>query len=404
MAGRKALAGALAAACLFLTGCLGADAEVYGQDKVLAYVDSLCAEPYRLVDVRLVAEEPDDVEYRFETETRGLRFTAHSYLSPIYFDATQTGFYSREISCDYVSAVRELYAKQVDEALSACAHYLPDHGWMYLLCAADVDGVVDAVLAADAVYQAELAYNDPSFLSENAAARVHVVWHASEEQAAEHSDWVNLTDLFVTGQNDREALRDQLLSALAQQIVDGNVTGVGDVPGEYFAGRHVSTLDTIVLNGEEMLYDDDENPAGPYLLTTEDYKYSWYSAEKESYMVPMDIGLTSDNMSYPMVVREYVRALGGDYESGGDSERYKSAWTIGPDSWTMTATYDGDAVRALTVKKNGRELDLDWVNIEDDPRLGATFCVGMPVEDFCELFGLTYEADEAARCLRFQSR
>ena len=57
----------------------------------------------------------------------------------------------------------------------------------------------------------------------------------------------------------------------------------------------------IELNGEEMLYDSNDNPYGQYGLTTDDYKYCWYSKEQESYMMVMDIGLVCDNMSFPMI-------------------------------------------------------------------------------------------------------
>ena len=131
------------------TGCTGKDGEIYGQRKVLEYVDSICTEPYHLVDRELIEESPDNMEYRFMTDNRELAFTANSRLVPITIDATQTSFYRREITCDYVNAVRGLYRDDIDAVLQENGQYLEEHGWIYLLSFSDIDQVVDTILTAD---------------------------------------------------------------------------------------------------------------------------------------------------------------------------------------------------------------------------------------------------------------
>ena len=56
----KSLAFLLLTVFLFFcfTGCVGKDGEIYGQREVLEYVDSVCAEPYHLVERELVEEDP----------------------------------------------------------------------------------------------------------------------------------------------------------------------------------------------------------------------------------------------------------------------------------------------------------------------------------------------------------
>ena len=100
--GKKPVLLILSAAVLFFSGCLGRNAEVYGQRHVLDYVDSVCSEPYELLGRELIEEDPDNMEYYFRTLDRDLDFQANSYLSPVWIDATETSFYTREISCDYV--------------------------------------------------------------------------------------------------------------------------------------------------------------------------------------------------------------------------------------------------------------------------------------------------------------
>ncbi len=393
--------------CLFLlcclTGCLDKDSEIYGRQEVLDYVDSICSEPYHLVGSQLVEESPDNMEYYFETDDRDLSFQANSYLSPIYFDATKTGFYNREISCNYVNAVHELYRDELQRVLQTDSHYLEEHGWIYLLSFADIDQVIDTIMAADQVYRQELAYNSEQFLAENPLGAVHLVWQRSDEEALEHKTWVNITDVGINGQHDRDELYDRLANVYAQLCVDGKIEKKDDVPERYLADKHVSLLPVIELNGEEMLYDSNDNPYGQYGLTTDDYKYCWYSEEQESYMMVMDIGLVSDNMSFPMINREYVRALGGTYDvSKKDEDKYCSSWTIGENSWTMEAEFDDNEILKLVIEKNGSPLDISYITSDDDYNVSATFCVGVTVEDFCRLFDLRCVVDESAGTVRFE--
>ena len=111
-------------------------------------------------------------------------------------------------------------------------------------------------------------------------------------------------------------------------------------------------------------------------------------------MMVMDIGLTTDQMSIPLIIREYVTALGGTYRTSSQDEVYISTWTIGGDTWIMEAEYDDNEIRSLEVRKNGSPLELPYITVEEDIQVSATFCVGVTVEDFCRLFDLTYEIEE----------
>ena len=52
-------------------GCVGADGEIYGEKEVLEYVDTLCKEPYELLDSELIQQTPDNMEYHFARPTGG---------------------------------------------------------------------------------------------------------------------------------------------------------------------------------------------------------------------------------------------------------------------------------------------------------------------------------------------
>ena len=59
---------------------------------------------------------------------------------------------------------------------------------------------------------------------------------------------------------------------------------------------------------------------------------------------------------------------------------------------------------SVQLEKNGQPLELDFVTVDEDFRVGATFCAALSAEDFCKLFELRFAADEAARTLRFTSQ
>lgn len=389
---------------LILTGCVGADGKVYGRGRVLSYVDSICEEEYEMLGRELIEEKPDNMEYYFRTKERGLEFKANSYLSPISFDATQTGFYDKKISCNYVSVVHDLYYEKAKDVISQSplcvkdALYFPR---MYVLSFADINEVVDVILAADEVYQQELAYNSPEFLEEYPLMTVHLVWNETEKEARTQENWVNMTDIPINGQHEREELYDSLAEVYVQKCVDGEIENTDDIPEKYLENAHVSYLETIKLNGEEMLYDCDDNPVASFSLTTEDYKYCWYNDELESYMMVTDVGMYWDNMSYPMIVREYVEALGGTYETQRDMLGCTSTWTLGDDRWNMMTIYEKGQLKVMSVTKNGKFIILDYVTVEEDCNVGADFCVGLTVENFCKMFDLTYEIDEEAGEIRF---
>lgn len=397
----KRIALSFVCAVLFLSGCLGQDASVYGKQKVLQYVDSVCPEPYQLEGSALIQEDPDNMEYYFRTDRRELEFKANSYLSPVWIDGTKTSFYTREISCDYVEQVRQLYREEVKAVLKENDHYLEDHGWMYLSSFDDLEPVVETILEADKVYARELDYNSEEFLKKNPVASVHFVWQPSREAALAHEDWVNITDVGVTGQHDRQVLYDDLANTYAQLCVDGKIPEIEDVPDKYLEDKHVSMLSEIWLNDTEMLYDSNDNPYGPFGLTTDDYKYCWYSSQQESYMMVIDTGLVTDNMSIPLIIREYVHALGGTYDVSGREHAYTSQWTIGSDTWVMKSVHSNDGVQSLKFWKNGSPLDISYITVDEDTNVAATFCAGISVKDFCRLFDLSFEISESERRISF---
>lgn len=400
---RKRLA-ALSLAVCCLAGCTGPDGEIYGEDEVREYVEQFCSEPYTLVGTELVAQTPDDMRYDFVTDGRGLTFSANSTLVQVAFKGVTTNFYTKRITCDYVSAVHDLYTDDVDAALSQGDTWLSEPDRLYLTNFGDLDNVVDTLIAADRVYAEELNWNPPEFLKKHPVTGVDIRWNRSAEEAEENDTWVKLSRISLTGQHTRQALYDELANLYAQFYVDGRIEKGDDIPKDYLMGKHVSKLDTLTLNGTKLAYDKQINPYYSYGLTTDFHAYSWYSYAAESYLIAADTGYMDDRGSFPLIIREYVLAMGGRYSRETNDKKSVSRWRIGDDLWVLTSQTGEDGITQWDVSKNGVPLDLTWYTVDQEFEMNSGLCVAIPVEDFCQLFDLEYTVDEVAGLLAFTSK
>ncbi len=394
--------------CTALTACTGKDGKVYGKDKVLAYVKEQCPnEKYELVSVEQVASQPDNYEYTFVSKERDLTFKANSYLAAITIDASTTGFYEKHISCDYKYQVSSLYSNQVKEVLEKYEHYQPNHGWYYIDSFADIATAAQAIVAADQVYKPELEYNTPEFLKTVGLKSVHFVHYPSRQRREDHSTWKNIGDVGTNASLTYDEVYKKLADKYAQMVVDGQIID-DTIPDKYVQNLHRSRLNTIYLNGDEMLYAINRTEFSDWGHTTDDYKYVWYSYDRGQYMMVCDAGMLFKSSSVPMVVYEYVDAMFGQYTASTEENKGKytshAEWQIDGVKWTMDATMkSSENIGSFVVKRNGRPLDIDYITVGEDSSVRATFTVGLSVEDFAKLFDLSYEINEKEGYVSFLS-
>lgn len=403
---KRIITGLLLGLCILglCAGCTGPDGEIYGESDVKRYVDERCHEPYRLVKKVLIEETPDNMEYTFRTNGRDLTFQANSYLAPIYFDATKTGWYTREISCNYVDVVQEQYQSALNDLLQDADQYLHDYGWLYICDFNELETVIDLVLEADRIWKPESEYNPQQFLKDYPLTSFTVVWCPTYQAALDHSEWVTLDTISVTGQNTFDQLYEKLAEAYAQKVKDGEIPDTGTIPQAYLNQRHVSTLDRIMINGLELTYENRENPVGAASLITDHYQHCWYNEELGTYVIVTDIGYVSDISSFPMINQEYVKRLDGTYHGSFKEDIYKAQWSIGEDDWELETKYSDGVIESFTVEKNGYPLEIHYVTVYEDSNVGATYCIGIPADEFCHFFGLTCEIDEAHRQIDFYTK
>ncbi|NCB91436.1 MAG: hypothetical protein EOM40_02530 [Clostridia bacterium] len=387
--------------CLFLCACTTIDGDVPGKKEVSKYVKESVSEKYELESVEKIQEHPDKVEYTYSSKKRDLIFHAYSYLANITIDACSTSFYSREISCDYVSIMQELYYDDAEKILKNAECYDKEDEVFMIHDFDDVADIAKTIIQADRIYSKELEYNDKAFLKENPLMDL-VIWRTDP---LDEESWIYVGRENLTGTREYSEVYGSITKKYAQLCCDNHITDK-KIPEKYTRDLHVSTLNTIMLNGKEMLYDINDTPYSTYGLTTDSVRKSWYNKQFDSYMLVCDIGLMPENGSGFMVINEYVTALGGTYHL--DTEKMITKWKIGTDRYEMRAKYskkdDEDSVISLDIKKNGEKLDIRYLTYKEDREVGISFGVGIPVEDFVKLFDLDYKIDEENETLIFESK
>ena len=217
---------------LLLASCATIDSDVYGEEDVVDYVRSVCTdEEFELVSSEQVEDRPKNVEYTFRSRERDLTFTANSYLDNVTIDGSSTIFYSKEISCTYVSEVHELYRDRAVRILEELPTY--DDGWVGLLSFDDLDQVAEVMARAEEVYREELDYNGEDFLRGHPLLNVHLAWYPSQEDLEAHQSWINTADFGIIGLRSREELYQRLADKYAQMCVDSQLDELASIPEEH---------------------------------------------------------------------------------------------------------------------------------------------------------------------------
>lgn len=390
-----------------VSGCgVNIDSEVYGEDEVMEYVaECVPNENYELVSVEEMCEKPQNVEYTFKSLDRDITFTANSYIATITFEWT---YYKKEISCSYDNAVWAIYRERFFDELEESSlwdgsEYIPE---MYLMSFADIDTVADSIYAASDILKEELQYNDEDYIKKYLYQYIHIYWVQDEEAVA---DWEAGTYCFITtikadGFITREEIYEQIADAYSQEAKNLNVKNDDDIPEIYFQDKHNYKLNTIYLNNEEMTYEEVSNPFNDGEPVTSYFKYSLYNSELESYMMYVDTG-HYDSWKAALIIPEYVEALNGTWENLENG----ASWQIGGDEWILTCEYSSDStgeyVSDISIKKNGKELQLDcFLETGDEINSVRTYkIVYLSIDDFAKLFNLSYKIDEENDSISFYS-
>ena len=382
----------------FLGGCGGPEGPVPSKGDVAKYVKENISEKCEYVSRETVSESPKEIAYTFKSKERDLEFKVYAYRHNV--GMYEMKIYKGKIRTDYEYVVRTSYDSRIQPLFE---EFISD-GDVKIASSDQVDKLAEAFVKANEIYREELQYNDKSFLEEHPYDNIRVVCDTAPGSTYKT---YGLGYFAINGvEYDEEYYKNALDNGIAQAIKDGKISG------EQYQGYedaiediHVSQLDHIYLNDEEMLYDNNQNDYGTVGVMTEKYAYSEYNYDENSYMMFVDYGLVADGIGSPaFVIREYTDRLGGSFEILTKDQTTKDqdlecTWTIGDHKYVMTCHYNEMNVTNLKVTCDGEDL-----HIGNNHKPENDFRVTMvTLEDFCKLLDLNYRIDEESGSLYLYS-
>ncbi|MBE5836039.1 MAG: hypothetical protein E7309_15595 [Butyrivibrio sp.] len=384
-----------------LSGCGSSTGSVPGKIAVYSYVKELTKEKVELIGTEQVCDDPLEIQYTFSSKERDLVFHVSSYRKPNYviWGAPPFG-YVKAIKDDYQDCIDEYYRTAIEQLFE---DFTSDYYGYLLEDADDVAHFAQAIAAANAIYSEEYSYNSKEYIDEHPYGSLHAQVIGIEGNLG--IDYYDIDGSEITA----DELEDDILTKIAQDVKDGKVASdIYSGTSEYVENMHISKLDHIYLDDEEMLYDNNNSEYVYYGLITDEYCYSTYNYDVDSYMMVCDAGMVAEYWGSPaLVIPEYVSRLGGTYELISTDQEARDLdleckWTIDSHTWHMTAHYDekneeySDRLSDIKVTKDGKEVPLTIYPSPDNRPLFT-----LTVDDFCKLFDLTYTIDEEGRSVYF---
>ncbi len=423
-----ALALVAGACCLLASGCGGVpiDSPAPDKDQVLEYVAaSIPSEDFELLDYYEVQELPQQVVYIFRSTERDLTFTALSEIAEGGYSLFYTPPKPR-ITCYYPQAVRDLYEDRARAALGKALLNERDSAvqveapgcYCYVRSYSDLEAVVRAAVAADAVYQEEFEYNSPEWCRENVSDTIYVRWtDGTSDEDGDPSFIEGLGMIDLTGSFDAEAALEELSRTYARLIYDGDLPDDPTLPEGYLEGLHPTFIERITVNGREVPFELDRaeevrgtEEANPYQEDRISHGRGGVIGLDEDtgeYVIYIDIGDTewvdeadpdTGEQAERLVavgdswlIRQVTELAGGTYSQDGEYIR----WQIGETQGEIHVSIRGTGGLSAMLIQEGRAGGLD----RSDILLTGADYVQLTVSEFAEIMGLEYRIDEDTRTL-----
>ncbi|MGQ5425567.1 hypothetical protein ACULPM_00835 [Thermophilibacter sp. ZX-H3] len=403
---RSALLALLAACCLAACG-VPIDSPAPSEAEVLDYAALQCPnEGFEVVASEEVREVPQKVVYTLRSTERDLTFTATGEITEPVSGKFPSGPKPR-VSCDYPSAVRDLYHDDVVTELSERvagqgeSGIVFSPGWpeLYVRNYAQLEEALALLEEVDALYEPELAYNPAEWVRENASTSVAIRWFDGT-LSAEDGDpmgWKQLGDVALYGELDAERDLEALASAYAQLIADGVAPADATLPERHLESLHRTAIDRIAVRGEEVPFGlgetswgDATNPYQRDHISEGGGVVARWSDDQGRYLVRVNMDGTDPrerDEGGSWLVQQVAQLAGGSYED--DATGF--SWEVGNVSGHMEYVGLENGRKVARLELNDRTSMVSCSSEE----AGLSDAVAMPVEDFAALFGLTARVDEA---------
>ena len=387
------------AVCLLLTGCSTINGKLYKKYEVLAKVkEKITDEKYSFDHVEKNRKiRPKADVYYFKSKERDFTFTALSTLENITIDGP-TRFYSKSLEINYVDEVHALYLDEINGIISELLHETSGTFIQYEYKSYDdLAEVAKILLAADDVYKAELAYNTQEWMSEYPVFDDKLYYKGPDENGDPYKN--AKFGIKLDGSWDYQSLYDYLTYNHIQKVYNGEIVDP-TITEDKLSRAHALYLDPY-LNGINVKEDASETDKrnGLYNRLDSNYMCAYYY-DWDCYIMRINLGLT-DHKYGPQVVEYYTDSL--FYSATVGENNGEVSWDNGTDRWSVKAKDKRNTITSCVFTKNGSQVDIPYLTTDDATIIGATYVVGIKLDDFAKMFNLKYTIDEEAAAVIFES-
>jgi len=389
-----------------LTGCSSKNGRLYRKSEVLRMVNEDITDEQFVFDhiEKDKKSRPRVDTYYFSSKERDFTFTAVSTLRNATFVEPISFLYEKVLKIKYVDEVQALYKNEVENIVDEIPYEMVGKYKAYRYTSYDdLENVAKILTRADDVYKAELEYNSQEWLKKYPIWRDALYYKGLDENGETYSN-VQFT-IALDGSRDYAEMYDYLTYMHIQKAYDGELTD-GSIPESEMSRAHKRHLVPYLngINVKEAACEQDK-AAGLYNRSRaedEQTKYSCsYYYNWDSYIMMINLGLTNPEYA-PKIVEYYTDNLLYDAKVGNDNG--KVSWDNGVDKWTINATQSDNDITSCVFTRNGTTVDIPYITNDDASIVGATYIVGIHLDDFADMFNLKYILNEDEGTVVFEGK
>ncbi len=379
---------------LFLAGC-SMKPVYYSKSQVKSYVKEVFGKDFSLTEELVYPdnsdEQNDKYEYIFEDE-EGFSFSVYAYTSHIYFDASETSFYDKYISNNYleqrVNFLSEDIYNLIDTSSIPCELESTSMK-CYLNNYTDIGALTEFVTKLDTCLSLSYDYGNwpkPQGFSIAIYLRPNSAEYEDIEDWVSNSDY-NFMKLYLSYQEEERLDDTETYATIERTLVYNIRSGYKD------ADLYYVLPDEIIYKypAQYLYWNLDEEAEFTYTFA--------YDVDDGHYWIATLDPCQNFEDSYNYTNRgnfdALVEYLGGTYSC----DDWSATWTIGEDTWEASLELDDSYYEDFNLTKNGEEIELDDPG---DKGNGTVSGRSFSTEDLEKMLGITFAIDQEAATLEIK--
>ncbi|MBQ0042711.1 MAG: hypothetical protein KBS85_05255 [Lachnospiraceae bacterium] len=381
-----------------LTACKDIDGDLADKRTVEKKVAEIVPEAYEYVSVQHITDsQPKKDVYTYRSLERDLIFEVVSTLAPIGIDASTIG-YEERINVNYADAVHNLYMDEAKKILSEIKTHNNDY---YYESYEELEQIARIIVSIDDIYKQEEEYNTKEWMSKNPLMNIRFRYRFIND--AGNESYYSVFGENIDGSLNYEDEYEYITYRHVQAVADGQIIDAS-IPEAEMERAHVLELGSIICDGVDLSQKayEDANRNG-LTNNSENLYHSYYYKPWDTYVVALDLGLTSDEYA-PRWMEAFSNALG--YRCKVKDNLGQVELKVNGTEWVIQTTEEGNG-RVFNVEfyKDGSVQDIHFITSQEESSpVWATYLVCISVEDFADIFDVFYTVDEDAGKLIITSK